>query len=486
MTMNNRVAKKQYEIEVRHLTDLYKKNISPPISMKTPHLDHIVSIDFGFEHNIPVEVITLPENLRWVESQSNLYKGSSLNEESLLLIKKWRDKKLIKTEFGSIFPYNNEEYSLESMYEEVKRDGITVIKDLPSSVAYSFDAVWCQRREDIRWEKTKRALGKVALPTHRMMICAVYPDGRIERLDGNTRTYIFKNGFQHEGYEPPKTWFVTFIAVKDKADAERLYHSIDSSDTAETFPEKLGGYLRAKGYHVNLPNVFAKGDKVYDIAVVVLDKFFAKNEVYPLTLPKSKDVVEKATTTAERLDYFIEEFVTLGRMIGRENIPACLSSPLMGMFIRYMIKSKDNNTISGIQMIIDHLKYSRFTPFVRPAFAVNRAERNLFIMLDELQTSASIQNEVNRNVKGITVTTRRIIPDVATHTTTNEMDRRIYCGWIAYCFNKYLRGEIMNEDIIFDVTGEKICNKTLMIDADRIVSKARSIIIEEYDNFWKS
>jgi len=475
-----------YERQARYLTDLYRKNIKPPVTIKHPHLDHIVSIDFGWEHGIPVEVITLPENLTWKEKKENLSKGSSLTEEGITLLSSWRNKNLITSSVGSILPEENLEFCLNEMLNEVKSDGIAVIKKLPASIAYSFKPVWCQRREDLRWEKTKRAMGKVALPTHRMMMCAVYPDNRIERLDGNTRTHIFKNNYQHQGYEPPKDWYVTFIAVNDESDAERLYHSIDSSDTAETFNEKLGGYLRSRGYHTKLPNTFAKGDRVYDIAVVALDRYIAPNEKEELTLPRSMDAANKAAVTAARLDYFIDEFVLLGQMIGKENVPFGLTSPLMGMMIRYLIKDRSDKTTYPIRTLIEYLKNGKYNTFSRPVFAVRKAEQNLFIMMDELQTSESIGNATNYNVKSVDVSTRRIIPDQATKTTVNEMDRKLYCGWIAYCFGKYFRGEVMDEDIILDVTGKRITSKTTWQEAREITSSAQSIIISEYDNFWKN
>jgi hypothetical protein len=487
-TLNaNRIEKKQYEIRARHLTDLYRKNIKAPNSFKNPHLDHIVSIDFGYEHNIPVEVITLPENLKWEEKENNLNKGSSLTNEAITLVKNWKEKNLIESTFGSILPEENVNFSFDSMFEEVKREGTAVLPRVPSAVAYNFKPVWCQRREDIRWEKTKRALGKYSLPTHRIMMCAVYPDNRIERLDGNTRTYIFKNGYQHEGYEAPKDWLVIFYAVNDEKDAERLYHSIDSSVTAETFAEKLGGYIRSKGYHNDLPNTFGRGDRVYDIAVVVLDKYKAKNETEELTIPVTKDLAERAAKTAERLDYFIEEFVAIGKMIGRENVPHGLTAPLIGMLIRYLMKYKNGETDIVAWTIINHLKHSKLKPFKRPVLGSYKAENNLYIMLDELQTSESIGNEQNPFIKNIvSASSRRIIPDAVTHTTNNEMDRKLYCGWIAYCIDKYLRGQEMNEDIVYDVTGEIITDETSITTARKIIESARSVLISHYDNFWKS
>jgi hypothetical protein len=105
-------------------------------------------------------------------------------------------------------------------------------------------------------------------------------------------------------------------------------------------------------------------------------------------------------------------------------------------------------------------------------------------MMDELQTTADIKDSLNPYLKFET-SSRRIIPNMATKATANVQDRRIYCGWIAYCFNKFIKGEVMDEDIIFDVTGEKITNTTTYVQAEKMRQQAASTIMSHYDNFWK-
>jgi hypothetical protein len=62
----------------------------------------------------------------------------------------------------------------------------------------------------------------------------------------------------------------------------------------------------------------------------------------------------------------------------------------------------------------------------------------------------------------------------------------MYCGWIAYCFDKYLKGETMQEDILLDVIGETFDDANVSYaERMRIQKSARSKIMDEYKNFWK-
>lgn len=481
--------KRKYESQARRLTDHYRKNMPAPRGISNPHLDHIVSIDFCFDHNIPVEIVCLPENLTWIEDQDNLKKGSSLTKEGIELLKKWYEEGTINTPIGSLKERVAMEYSFDKVYNKIKNSPykMAVVEELPADVALNFQPVWCQRREDLRWQKTKRAMGRVPLVTHRMMMCVVYPDGSIERVDGNTRAYIFRNNLQFSDYLAPETWHVTFFEVADKEESEKLYHSIDSSETAETFSEKLSGYLRHKGYHVNLPAKMQKGEQVYDIAVVALDNYVPMNESEPVTLSYEKEYSVRANQTAEKLDYFIDELVTIGKIIDQDNTPQMLTAPLLGMLIRYLMVDKSEKIYSGIDYIINHVKEKKYYyPFARPKKFFDPAARNLLIMIDELQTRESINDAINLNVPTLEVSSRRILPDQATSTTKNMSDRKLYCGWIAYCFDKYLRGEVMNEDIIFDVTGREILPTTTYREVREITAIAHSKIMQEYDNFWKN
>ena len=491
---------KSYETNARELTELKRKNISLPIGSygQELNLDHIISIKFGYEHNIPVSVICRDDNLQWISREENLSKGSKLTEKSTELLKLWYDNGVIDTLIGSETSTSDIiDYDLSEIFSELKTQPISVRTDIPAEIAQSWSAVWCQRNETLRWEKTKRAIGHVALVTHGIMQVAVYPDGRIERLDGNTRTYIFNNNLQFPDYVKPENWTVLFYSVNDKEEAERLYHSIDSSDTAETFSEKLSGYLRYKNYHSNLPTVFQKGEKVYDIAVVAVDQYVPVGEHEPINLAgfNSNDMQQKAIKTTEVLDYFIEEFVTLGNVISRDNVPKSLTSPLMGMLIRYLMITKGeqrDKVIEGIDRLMDYLKAGYF-PFTRPStktyasglFSTLKYPSmiNLFIMMDELQTSDSIHDTTNPHVNNMW-TSRRIIPDGVTKTSKNKVDRALYCGWIAYCFDKYLSDEIIDEDIVFDVTGTKLDTNSPLNLFNMTTSTARNIIARKYESFW--
>ena len=105
-------------------------------------------------------------------------------------------------------------------------------------------------------------------------------------------------------------------------------------------------------------------------------------------------------------------------------------------------------------------------------------------MLDELQTTEENGKAINPHIQ-MEASTRRIIPDVPTKTTANWQDRRHYCGWVAYCIDKYLNNEIIDEDIIFDVTKTKLDDNTPLAQANKVINQARSKIAQKYDDFWK-
>lgn len=488
------LSKEDYINKVRFMTDHVKKQITKPSGLSDAHLDHIVPIIFGYENGILPEVMSLPENLIYVASSDNLKKNQSLTHESTNILMNWIEQKKIDKKFKFFIDQETHykqamlKYDFSEMYKQLENNVMTTIENLPSDIAYSFIPVFCQRRFDLRWEKTRKALGHIALPTHRMMICAVYPDGQIVRLDANTRTYIFENDLQFSDYEKPTTWHVTFINVKNDREAEQIYHSIDSSETAETFAEKISGYLNSKKYNVNLPNVFQKGERVYDIAVVAIDNYIPPNEREPVQILKTSDLAVRASETVKCLDYFIEEFVILGQMLGSENIPRGLSSPLMGMLIRYLMTNKSKNCESIVRTVV-RLSKTKLSVFSRPYMISGKdsiIERNILIMLDEMKTPEETEFTINYHVPYRTTTTRAILPTYATKTTANTGDRRLYCGWIAYCMDKCIAGEKIDEDILFDVTGEKVTNDTKTSVHHNLKSTAASDLMNRYDAFWKT
>lgn len=460
-----------------------KKTLKPSKELINPELDHIVPIKFGYAHKIPWEVISKPENFEWIDRKSNRSKGDDLTEEGRTLLAEWYEQGIINRPIGQDLTAQ-QTFDFTPIIDLLENYDDVVSASIPLNVAINIDAIWCQRNETLRWEKTKRALGRVFLGPHRVMQFVVYPDGKIERADGNTRSYIFRNNLQFPDYQVPEKITALFYKVKDKAHAEQIYHSIDSSLTAETFSEKLSGYIRHHGYDEDLPRKWKKGESVYDMAVVVLENYLPPNESEYATLERVSGDGERAAKTAEKLDYFIEEMVMVGNMVGQANIPSKLTAPLLAMMIRFLILSKDDRTVSGFEKFIDFMTNDEYAPFKRVKDKRDPAFKNFMIMLDELQTSEEVGKALNPYIN-VEASTRRILPDVPTKTTANVQDRRLYCGWVAYCIDKYLNNEVMDEDIIFDVTGVKIDNDTPVAQANKVTTKARSLIMQKYDDFWK-
>ena len=472
-----------YSARCRKLANDAKKTMKPPKGLVNPELDHIVSVKFGYTHKIPWQVISKPENFIWIDRKENRSKGDDLTDDGRELLAEWFDQGIIDRPIGQDLKQTSK-FNFKPIIDLLKKVNDIATAVIPLQVAINMKAIWCQRNETLRFEKTKRALGRVFLPPHRIMQFIVYPDGTIERVDGNTRSYIWRNNLQFADYEVPETIMAVFYKVRDKEHAEQIYHAIDSSLTAETFSEKLSGYIRHHGYDETLPKKWKKGESVYDMAVVVLENYKAPGENEFATLERTGSDGEKAAKTAEKLDYFIQEMVMIGNMINQTNIPSKLTAPLLGMMIRYLMLSKDDRTVSGFTKFFGYMTNEEYIPFRRVKDKKDPAFKNFLIMLDELQTSEDIGKALNPYIS-VEASTRRIIPDVPTKTTANLQDRRLYCGWVAYCLDKYLKNEVMDEDIVFDVTGERLDNNTPLAKANKLVTKARSIIIQKYDWFWK-
>ena len=53
------------------------------------HWDHIVPVKYGFENDIPIELICSEENVKRVPAEENLAKGANLTQESMKLLGGW-------------------------------------------------------------------------------------------------------------------------------------------------------------------------------------------------------------------------------------------------------------------------------------------------------------------------------------------------------------------------------------------------------------
>lgn len=84
-------ARKLYELKCRRLTEINAVGIENYEKRKWQEwdLDHIVSISFGFEFNIPYELIASRDNLRVISHIENYKKGSKLTSDGAELLKKW-------------------------------------------------------------------------------------------------------------------------------------------------------------------------------------------------------------------------------------------------------------------------------------------------------------------------------------------------------------------------------------------------------------
>jgi hypothetical protein len=73
-----------YRYRVRHLTDQHRGPMPYGYTV-----DHIVPVSFGFNHDIPAELIGSRENLHVVPFQDNLAKGAALTDASCALLHRW-------------------------------------------------------------------------------------------------------------------------------------------------------------------------------------------------------------------------------------------------------------------------------------------------------------------------------------------------------------------------------------------------------------
>jgi hypothetical protein len=83
--------KKQYKALVWRLTEknAHKVKDIHKRSFKDFHIDHIISIHYGFLHNLTPSFISSSENLRVIPAKNNLSKGSTLTPEAIKLLTKY-------------------------------------------------------------------------------------------------------------------------------------------------------------------------------------------------------------------------------------------------------------------------------------------------------------------------------------------------------------------------------------------------------------
>ena len=86
-------------------------------------------------------------------------------------------------------------------------------------------------------------------PVHRFVNMARLPDGRMFKLDGHTRSYLWQRG----EVAGPATLFVEVYLCDDEAAAKRLYSKFDSQAAVETGADKIVGAAREQGLTFTSP-----------------------------------------------------------------------------------------------------------------------------------------------------------------------------------------------------------------------------------------
>lgn len=106
---------------------------------------------------------------------------------------------------------------------------------MPTTDFIALDEVFCQRNTQARVIRTAKRLVNNPLPTHSMVILARYPNGKLVKLDGNTRSLAWEMGL----VEAPEHVNATIFNVQNDAEAKNLYESIDSQDAVERSKDKV-------------------------------------------------------------------------------------------------------------------------------------------------------------------------------------------------------------------------------------------------------
>ena len=107
-----------------------------------------------------------------------------------------------------------------------------------------YKAISCQRDVELRAPRVRKMLKKKWLSTHGMGDVVEYPDGTRERINGNTRVYVWNQPYAGP---IPSHVSITIYSVKNEEEAKALYYTIDSSDAVEKNKDKITGYYRQLG-----------------------------------------------------------------------------------------------------------------------------------------------------------------------------------------------------------------------------------------------
>ena len=55
-----------------------------------------------------------------------------------------------------------------------------------------------------------------------------------------------------------------------------------------------------------------------------------------------------------------------------------------------------------------------------------------------------------------------------------------------HCIDKCIAGEKVDEDVMLELSGDKITNNSNFLEINNARSKAKSYLMKTYDNFWNT
>jgi hypothetical protein len=122
-------------------------------------------------------------------------------------------------------------------------------------------ADWIKVQDNPRQRDTERHAARAThlmtpQPTHTSVAAAQMPNGKLVKLDGHTRAYLWK----HSLVAPPKSLEVTIIPVKSLDEAMEFYTHYDNQKAVETATDRTFGGFREIGFKPQSP--LLRGGKI--------------------------------------------------------------------------------------------------------------------------------------------------------------------------------------------------------------------------------
>jgi len=85
--MKRSERRRKYFAEVKKKTDLIRSEI--PGREYGHTLDHVLSVRYGFNHDIPASLIASHRNLKWMHFNENIQKGSRMTTGAIFNLRRW-------------------------------------------------------------------------------------------------------------------------------------------------------------------------------------------------------------------------------------------------------------------------------------------------------------------------------------------------------------------------------------------------------------